>query len=289
MSDFLDRVEIGKTGLKTGRLGIGSTFDAPTDAIEAAFDRGVNYMYWGSVRKPDFAKAMVNLSRQHRDELILTIQSYSKEPETIEGEVEDAIKESGVDHYDFLLLGNRMEVPEEAYLEVFERLRDRGLVRFLSLSSHNRPLIPTFLDAYSKGECPYELLMFRYNAVHRGAEKDIFPFVSEDGPRPFMATYTATRWGHLLDPTKMPPDESTPSARDCYRYSLSNPAIDMVIAGPANAAQLDEAISALEAGPLDAEERERLERIGAYQYAEVSPQYPDAGDAEDVSAGLAAE
>jgi hypothetical protein len=131
--------------------------------------------------------------------------------------------------------------------------------------------------------------MFRYNAVHRGAEKDIFPFVPKDAPRPFMATYTATRWGHLLDPDKMPPGESTPSARDCYRYSLSNPAIDMVIAGPANAAQLDEAISALEAGPLDAEERERMERIGAYQYAEVSPQYPDMGDAEDVSAGLAAE
>jgi len=288
MKDFLDRVKIGKTGLETGRLGIGSTFDAPAEVIEAAFDRGINYLYWGSVRKPAFAQAMVNLSRRHRDELILTIQSYSKEPETIEGEVEEAIKEAGVDHYDFLLLGHHMEAPADAHIEVFERLRDRGLVKFLSISSHNRPLVPTFLAEYSEGRSPFELLMFRYNSVHRGAEKDIFPFVQE-GARPFMATYTATRWGHLLDPAKMPPGEMPLSASDCYRYSLSNPAIDMVIAGPANAAQMDEALSALEKGPLDPEERERIERIGAYLYAEYAPQYPDAGDAEDVSAGRAAE
>lgn len=287
MNEFLERVEIGKTGLQTGRLGIGSTFDAPTEAIEAAFDRGVNYLYWGSVRKPAFARAMVNLSRRHRDDLILTIQTYSKEPGTIEEEVEEALQSAGVENYDFLLLGNRMETPDDAYIEVFERLRERGLVKFLSLSSHNRPLIPKFIDEYTEGRSPYELLMFRYNAVHRGAEKDVFPFVPE-GARPFMATYTATRWGHLVDPAKMPPGESPVSARDCYRYSLSHPAVDMVIAGPANADQMDEAISALEKGPLDPEERERIERIGAYLYAEHAPQYPDAGDAEDVSAGRAA-
>ena len=47
MADFLDRIEIGQTGLKTGRIGIGSTFDAPRHAIENAFDRGINYLYWG--------------------------------------------------------------------------------------------------------------------------------------------------------------------------------------------------------------------------------------------------
>ncbi len=288
INEFIERVEIGKTGLQTSRLGIGSTFDAPTQVIEAAFDRGINYLYWGSVRQPAFARAMVNLSRQHRDELILTVQTYSNDPGAIEGEVEEAIKSAGVEDFDFLLLGNRMEAPADAYIEVFERLRERGLVKFLSLSSHNRPLLPKLLAEYADARSPYELLMFRYNAVHRGAEKDVFPFVPE-GTRPFMATYTATRWGHLLDPAKMPPGEPPLSARDCYRYSLSHAAVDMVIVGPANGAQMDEAISALERGPLEPEERERIERIGAYLYAEYAPQYPDAGDAEDVSAGRAAE
>ena len=286
MNDFLERREIGRTGLLSSRLGIGSTFNAPTRVIEDAFARGINYLYWGTVRQPDFAKAMVNLARHHRDELVFTIQSYSQDPATIEGEVEEALRSGGLENFDFLLLGNRNAVPDDAFVEVFERLRERALVRFLSLSSHNRPMLPQLLAAYDKN--PYELLMLRYNGVHRGAEEDVFPFVPERPDRPFICTYTATRWGHLLDPAKMPPGEAPPSARDCYRYSLSQPAIDMVLCGPANAEQMDEAIAALERGPLEDDERDRIERIGAFLYSKYAPQYPDAGDAQDVASGRAA-
>lgn len=281
MSDFTERREIGRTGMKTSRLGIGSTFNAPAHVIEDAFAHGINYLYWGTVRQPGFAKAMVNLAKGHRDELILTVQSYSQDPATIEGEVEEALGAAGLENFDFLLLGNRNEVPSEAYVDVFERLKDAGKVRFLSLSSHNRPLLPRFLADYERGESPYDLLMLRYNGVHRGAEKDVFPFVPDVDKRPFIVAYTATRWGHLLDPTKMPAGEEPVSARDCYRYSLSHPAVDMVLCGPADAEQMDEAIAALERGPLAMEERQRIERIGAYLYGRYAPAYPDAGDADD--------
>lgn len=288
MNDFLERREIGRTGLQSSRLGIGSTFDAPTHVIEDAFARGINYLYWGTVRRPDFARAMVNLARRHRDEMILTIQSYSQEPATIEEEVEQAIQSAGVENFDFLLLGNHANKPGAAYREAFERMRERGMVRFLSVSSHNRPLVPELLADYERGESPFELLMFRYNAVHRGAEKDVFPFLPK-GRRPTILAYTATRWGHLLDAGKMPPGEAPVSACDCYRYSLSHPAVDMVLCGPANAEQMDDAIAALERGPLAPEERARIERIGAYLYGQYAPQYPDAGDVQDVSAGVAAQ
>jgi len=286
MNEFLERRAIGRTGLQSSRLGIGSTFDAPAAVIEDAFHRGVNYLYWGTVRRPDFAKAMVNLAGRHRDELILTVQSYSQDPATIEGEVEEALRTAGLENFDFLLLGNRNEVPSDAFVDVFSRLRERGKVRFLSLSSHNRPLLPRLLDDYQRGRSPYDLLMLRYNGVHRGAEKDVFPFVPERPNRPAVVTYTATRWGHLLDPAKMPPGEQPPSARDCYRYSLSHPAVDMVLCGPANRGQMDEAIAALERGPLEADERQRIERIGAHIYGRYAPQYPDQGDADDVSAAM---
>jgi len=289
VSEFLERREIGRTGLLSSRLGIGSTFNAPTQVIEDAFHRGVNYLYWGTVRQPSFAQAMVNLAKHHRDDMILTIQSYSRDSGTIEGEVEEALKASGVDRFDFLLLGNWSAEPSSAFVEVFERLRDRGIVRFMSLSSHNRPMLPGLLDRCSRGESPYQLLMLRYNGVHRGAEKDVFPFVPESGPRPSIMTYTATRWGHLVDPAKMPDGEQHVSARDCYRYSLSHPAVDMVLCGPANADQMDEAFAAMERGPLEPEERERIERIGAYLYGKYAPAYSDEGDAQDVSAGIAAQ
>ncbi len=288
MADFLDRIEIGNTGLLSSRLGIGSTFDASTAVIEDAFERGINYLYWGTVRQPDFARAMVNLSKHHRDELILTVQSYSQDPSSIEGEVEDALKTAGIENFDFLLLGNRNSALSGEYVELFERLRDRGLLRYMSLSSHNRPFLPSLLEDYEQDRSPFELLMLRYNPVHRGAETDVFPFIQER-KHPTIATYTSTRWGHLLDSDKMPPGEVPLTARDCYRYALSNPAVDMVIAGPANGDQMGEAISALEVGPLEPEERARIERIGAHIYAQYAPQYPDAGDVEDVSSGRAAQ
>ena len=288
MADFLERIEIGNTGLLSSRLGIGSTFDASTAVIEDAFERGINYLYWGTVRQPDFARAMVNLSKHHRDELILSVQSYSQDPSSIEGEVEDALKTAGIENFDFLLLGNRNSALSGEYVELFERLRDRGLLRYMSLSSHNRPFLPSLLEDYEQDRSPFELLMLRYNPVHRGAETDVFPFIPKR-KHPTIATYTSTRWGHLLDSDKMPPGEVPLTARDCYRYALSNPAVDMVIAGPANGDQMGEAISALEVGPLEPEERARIERIGAHIYAQYAPQYPDAGDVEDVSSGRAAQ
>lgn len=288
MNPFLEKRQLGNTGLTTSRLGIGSTFNAPASAIEAAVEWGVNYLYWGTVRQPDFATAMRNLEKKNRDDLIFTIQSYSRDASTVEAEVEEALKACGVGRFDFLLLGSRDEKPGEEFIEVFEKLKSRDIVRFLSISSHNRPFLPELLNDYANGVCPYELLMFRYNAVHRGAERDIFPHVT-DRPTPYMATYTSTRWGHLLDPTKMPAGEEPVSARDCYRYSLSPDAVDMVICGPGSAAQMEEAISALEKGPLTSEERERIERIGEHLYRQYAPAYPDKGDAKDVEAGVAAQ
>jgi aryl-alcohol dehydrogenase-like predicted oxidoreductase len=277
MSDFLERRELGRTGLMASRLGIGSSFGAPPRVIEEAFDRGINYLYWGTIRRSGFGRALRNLAVRHRDELILTVQSYSKSPSLIPASVEVALRRTKREYFDFLLLGARNSEPREGYIEVFERLREEGKVRFLSLSSHNRPLLPQLIRAYEEKTSPYELFMLRYNAAHRGAEKDVFPFVPQEGG-PGIVSYTATRWGHLLDPAKMPQGESPPRARDCYRFALSQPAVDLVLCGPANAEQMNEAISALEAGPLDPEERERIESIGDHVYGKYKPQFGDAGD-----------
>ena len=238
------------------------------------------------MRQPDFAKAVRNLERNHRDELILTIQSYSQDPDSIESEVAQCIKDAGISYFDFLLLGSRNEFPGPRFIEVFERMKSLGMVRFLSVSSHNRPSLQTYLTDYSSDECPYEILMLRYNAVHRGAERDVFAYVKEKSPT--ILTYTATRWGHLLAPSKMPNGEAPVSAKDCYRFSLSHPAVDMVLCGPASEERLDQAMSALEAGPLAADERARLELIGEHLYKQYAPTYVDQGDADDVAAGLAA-
>ena len=62
----------------------------------------------------------------------------------------------------------------------------------------------------------------------------------------------------------MPPGERVPSATDCYRFVLSNPAIHVCMTGPANEAHAAEALRAIELGPMNEEELAWMRRVGDY-------------------------
>jgi aryl-alcohol dehydrogenase-like predicted oxidoreductase len=107
-----------------------------------------------------------------------------------------------------------------------------------------------------------DLLMLRYNAAHRGAEREVFP-VTEPLGMPVIA-YTALRWGALLRPTPDdPPGFEVPPAPDWYRFALQHPAVAVTLSAPQTRAELDEDLRALEAtGPLGEEEYAALTAHG---------------------------
>ena len=130
-------------------------------------------------------------------------------------------------------------------------MKERGLFRFLAISGHNRPLFPKLAE---KGI--YDIFHIRYNAAHRGAEDEIFPHLPVED-RPGIVTYTATRWGKLLKPKKMPPGESPPAASDCYRFVITNPNVDVCMCGPGNDNEMKEALRTLDLGPMNPEALQR--------------------------------
>lgn len=268
----------GETGLVLSRLGIGSSFTGDSRFIEEAVERGVNYLYWGSIRRPAFGRAIRQLARRRRDSLVLTVQTYSRVAALMAPSVEIALRRARVDHFDFLLLGMWNQPPWPRLVDAALRLREQGKVRHLMLSTHNRPSLVGHFQAFEAGSSPFAAFMLRYNAVHRGAERDVFPFLPASR-RPGIITYTTTRWGDLLDPRKMPPGESPPRARDCYRFALSHPEVDTVLCGPADREQMLEALASLEAGPLDENELARLRRIGDHVYRSSKPRFAEGGDA----------
>ncbi len=278
MSDLRTKVPLGETGLEVSRLGLGSSFGAPTSVIEEAVEQGVNYLYWGSFRRPAFGRAMGNVARRNRDSVVLTVQSYSRVAALMAPSVEVALRRVGVEYFDFLLLGMWNQRPSQALIDAALKLKESGKVRHLMLSTHNRPLLPSLFEEYARGESPFDVFMFRYNAVHRGAEKDAFPFVPAN-KRPGIITYTTTRWGDLLDPKKMPEGESPPAARDCYRFALSHPEVNTALCGPADREQMQEALRALDEGPLSGEEMARMQRIGDHIYGRHDAKFADQGDA----------
>jgi aryl-alcohol dehydrogenase-like predicted oxidoreductase len=233
----------------------------PASALERAFERGMNYFYWGSLRRSAFAQGLKNLASR-RDRFYLVVQSYSPFGLFLQPSLESALRRLGFDFADVLLLGlwNRAVPPR--VLDAAQRMKDRGLARFLAVSTHQRAQVAQQAAASS----PIDIFHFRYNAVHTGAEQDIFPNLPVPEQRPGMVSYTATCWGRLMNPRRVPAGESVPSAADCYRFVLSNPHVDLCLTGVANEDQTSHALTALERGPMTEEELAWMRRVGAAIY-----------------------
>jgi aryl-alcohol dehydrogenase-like predicted oxidoreductase len=261
-SDLRQRITLGHTSLQVSRIGLASSYGIDADGLEAAYhERGINYFYWGSLRKKSFGEGIRRLASQNRDDLTVVIQSYSRFAGLLKSSVERALRDIQLPRVEILLLGWHNHNPSPRIMEAALQLREQGKVRFLAVSCHKRPAFRQFIE-----EGIFDILMFRYNAAHRGAETQIFPFL-ERSNRPGTVGYTATRWGQLLKPGKMPPGEKTPKASDCYRFVLSQPCVDLCLAGPANREQLNEVFAALDRGPMDAEELAWMRRVGDHVHA----------------------
>jgi predicted aldo/keto reductase-like oxidoreductase len=262
--DFTQPTKLGRTGLSVGRLGIASGYWAPADAIELAFERGCNYLTWGTFirgRSPHLAEAVRRIvANGQRDRLVLAMFSYAHQAFLTEKLLVRGLRSVGLEYADVLVLGYFSRPPGGGILEGALRMKERGLVRFIGLSGHNRKLFGPL-----RREGAFDLFHIRYNAVNSGAEQDAFPQLGGDG-RPGVVAFTATSWGRLLNPQKMPAGEPAPSAADCYRFALSHPSVDVCMVGARSLAQMRDNLRALELGPLNPPEMARMRRIGDLIY-----------------------
>jgi hypothetical protein len=116
-----------------------------------------------------------------------------------------------------------------------------------------------------------DIVHFRYNAAHPGAEKEIFPHLPATD-RPGLVSFTATSWGQLLGKASLsaflqgghplPKGERVPTATDCYRFVLSRPEVDVCLTGLDNGAQMEDALDALRRGPMTQGELDWMRRVG---------------------------
>ncbi|MBZ5498409.1 MAG: hypothetical protein LAP85_18580 [Acidobacteriia bacterium] len=258
------RVALGKTGLQVSRIGLASSYGVGGDAVEAAYhEYGINYLYWGTRRREDFGAGIRRLTRRKRDDLVVVIQSYARLAGWLTSSFERALVRLKLDYADILLLGLHNHPPSPRLMDAALRLREKGKARFLAVSCHKRATFRRYI-----GDGTFDVLMFRYNAAHRGAEKEVFPNLDQSG-RPGTVAYTATRWGSLLNPRRIPKNERLPCASDCYRFVLSQPQVDVCLAGPGNFAQMREGLAALDRGSMSEEELDWMRRIGNHIHAKA--------------------
>lgn len=250
---------LGCTGLRVHRLGLATTYWPGKRTIYQALESGVNFFFGFGIDYQLISVLRNEFSRQ-REKLILATGAYNLilgHP-NLQRTLEKRLRQFKTDYIDiFMFLGVTQErdFPPQVREELY-RLKESGKVRYLGFSCHDRKLVGKLA-----AEGGLEVLMLRYNAAHRGAEEDIFPYLNAH--QPGVVSYTATRWRYLLRrPKNWPAGDPIPTPGLCYRFVLSNPNVHVVLTAPSNLKQFSENLNSLQAGPLNPSEMQLMHRFG---------------------------
>ncbi len=235
-------------------LGLSGSYGIDAASVERAFhELGVNYFFITS--KNDGVKEGVRrlIESGHRDEIIIAGGANVPTGFGVRAGFDKDLKALGTDHLDVFQL---FWVQYHWYVTgntwpAMRKLKEEGRVKMLGMSIHDRPLARKLVD-----ELAPDMLMIRYNAAHRGAEKEIFATLPEK--RPAIVAYTATRWGKLLEATG---DQRPMTPEECYRFPLSNAHVDVVLSGPKTWDELEQNARGVALGPLT---EKRLDEVRAF-------------------------
>jgi predicted aldo/keto reductase-like oxidoreductase len=231
--------------------------------VRAAMDAGVNYLNWCG--QPDgMSRAIAELSPNQRQSVVIAVQLEARDAEQAKCELETilrTLKTETIDVVSFYYVESQAEWDEIASVDdshhsdppqsplgkggsrgartAMLEARAAGKVRLLGMTTHQRNLAARIAQTGL-----LDLLMIRYNAAHRGAEKDIFP-ITRARQMPVIA-FTAQRWDDLRKSTPEDPAGFTPpSAPEWYRFALAHPDISVVLMAPANSPELEQNLTLL--------------------------------------------
>jgi aryl-alcohol dehydrogenase-like predicted oxidoreductase len=259
MTQSFTHTTLGKTGLPVFRLGLSATYRPGKEAIYKAVDEGINFFFFFGIDN-QMISVLRDVLRHNREKYVIATGPYNllwghTSPKRT---LEKRLRQLRTDYIDcFLFLGVTKEkhFPEKVREELY-RLREQGKVKGVGISTHNRKFAGKLC-----AEGAIDVIMMRYNAAHRGAEQDIFPYLAKYNPG--VISYTATRWSYLLRrPKSWPRDERIPTPGMCYRFVLTNPNVHICLTSPHNLKELEENIASLKDGPLSQEDMEFMRKFG---------------------------
>lgn len=214
--------------------------------VEHALERGVNYLNWCG--HPDgLSRAVARLDKAPRGRIVIAAQFQARSARDAACELASMLGELNTSYIDVLTLyyvesqneWDEITAPGGAW-EYLAAQKRQGRLKLIGLTSHQRPLAARWAQTGK-----LDLLMIRYNAAHRGAERDVFPVAHER--RIPVVTFTGLRWKALLAHTpEDPPEFTPPSAVECYRFCLANPVVAVALAAPGNRSELDQDLALLD-------------------------------------------
>jgi aryl-alcohol dehydrogenase-like predicted oxidoreductase len=260
--DFL-RAPLGRLGNSVCRLGLSATYRPGRATIHKALDEGLNYLFFFGI-DGQMTSVLRDAIGPRREQYVLATGAYNYilGHQNLRRALEKRLRQAGTDYIDvfhFLGVTKRGHFTPQVREEL-QAVRESGLVRGVSISTHDRKLAVELAR-----EGVLDAMMIRYNAAHRGAETEIFPHLPDSDPA--VVSFTATRWSCLVRrPRGYPKDGRIPTAGMCYRFVLSNPAVDVCMMAPSNMRQFDANLEEIRRGPLDEGDMQFMRDFGDAVY-----------------------
>lgn len=230
------------------RLGLASRGNTHLAArsVRWAIDEGVNYLNWcGHI--DGLGLAIGELGDTERENVVVAVQFSARQADEATQELEAILRELRTTYIDvltFYYVESMTEweqiIDQDGAMKAVMRARQEGSVRLVGLTTHQRGLA-----ARVAASGLIDLLMIRYNAAHRGAERDIFP-TTRLRQMPVVA-FTCLRWNTLMKPTPDDPRKYVPARPpDWYRFVLANPDVSVALMAPNNQDELVENLRLLD-------------------------------------------
>jgi len=159
-----ERIILGRTGLTVSRIGFGAahftTNKDKSDAIRtvhALLDNGINLIDTAYNYGKDSAswRYLGEVFREmKREEFVLSNKNEINgnwKGKQVEAQIDESLKILNVDYYDIYHIhgiGNYERCVMEGYIEDFIKMRDKGKIRFLGITSHIHPELIRMLKHY---------------------------------------------------------------------------------------------------------------------------------------------
>lgn len=248
-------------GRPVSKLGLALNYGIDPRGMDAAFERGVNYVFYTRMRTSNLVPTLKARLAKHRESVVVACgPTFGFFRGGIRRGAENLLRKLGVEYLDvfqLFWLGKTSALTGGVSDELL-KLKEEGKIRAIGVSIHDRQRAGLLAK-----DSIFDLLMIRYNAAHPGAERDIFPNLAPrgDAKRRAIVAYTATDWRKLMKP-KSGWDGRPMTAGECYRFCLSHPDVDLVLCGPKTEAELVQNLEAVEQGPLSSDELEWMRRFG---------------------------
>jgi hypothetical protein len=248
-----DRVPLGD-GLLVSPVCLGAV--ARPDVVLAAWEAGINFffltadMHWPMYEPLRRGLKALFKKPGARESVVVCTTAYVTQPDFCEmpfEEVVDALP--GLERIDVVTMGGVSANDFKPRLPVYQRHRASGFVgcRAIGASFHDRKTARAAING-----ALVDLAFVRFNAGHPGAQRDLFPHLAHGRRTRLFNFKTVDGWVSPaeLEVLGLDPRSWQPHPVDHYRFALSQPSLDGVLAALSHPREVQQLADGLAAGPL---------------------------------------